>query len=82
MQPIGRLFVTLWQRLGRREQHPECLADPALETPPRFGEFLAASTMPEFAGLPLEFWPGYRRQTVSDGEHRAAEASNFSRSLR
>jgi hypothetical protein len=31
-----------------------------IEPAPRFGEFLAALSIPDFAGLPLEYWPGYR----------------------
>ena len=30
------------------------------EPPLRLGEILAAATVPDFAGLPLELWPGYR----------------------
>jgi hypothetical protein len=35
--------------------------------------------MPEFVGLPLEFWPGYRRRAASDSEERAAAASALKR---
>jgi hypothetical protein len=54
------------------------LAYQASEAPLQFGEIIAASTMPDFAGLPLEFWPGYQRAT-STYELRAATASDFSR---
>jgi len=32
-----------------------------IDPPLQLGEIMAASTMPGFADLPLEFWPGYRR---------------------
>jgi hypothetical protein len=32
----------------------------AFDFPMRFSEILAASSIPDFAALPLELWPGYR----------------------
>lgn len=35
------------------------------ETPMRLAEILATAAMPEFGNLPLELWPGYRRNCVT-----------------
>ncbi len=42
------------------------------DAPISFGEIIAASTIPDFGGLPLEVWPGYRDWDVDgiDGGDR------------
>jgi hypothetical protein len=61
MLSIYRLVDTIRKRLRPQNHDSRSDSDPALESPLRFGEILAASGMPDFAGLPLEFWPGYRQ---------------------
>jgi len=58
MPSILRLATILRRR--PRTEEPDSGVDSDLDGP-KFGEILAASTMPDFAALPLEFWPGYRR---------------------
>jgi len=68
-RPTNRAAVELRLRLTQRRSAPAAapVAQQARDAPPnadeaplRFGEILAAATVPDFAGLPLEFWPGYR----------------------
>jgi hypothetical protein len=66
---------TIRKRWQLHDRNSQSRPEPAPESPVRFGEILAASAMPDFAGLPLEFWPGYRqldetdcRVTISGGE--------------
>jgi hypothetical protein len=68
-------FPAAIRRRLRPHDRNSQLPEPALESPVRLGEILAASAMPDFAGLPLEFWPGYRqldetdcRVTITSGE--------------
>ncbi len=60
---MGRMMR---KRRSSREVRPMTRPDTEFEVPLRFGEILAASTIPEFAGLPLELWPGDRNYAVSD----------------
>lgn len=44
------------------------------EAPLRFGEILAASTIADFAILPLECWPGYRVTTAQAEDDNGSAA--------
>jgi hypothetical protein len=66
MSSVYRLVDTFWKRLRTLNHDTRSGLDPAPEPPLRFGEILAASAMPDFAGLPLEFWPGYRQVDEAD----------------
>jgi hypothetical protein len=55
------------QRLQPGRAPYAVLSHAAFDTPPRFGEIIAASTIPDFAGLPIEWWPGYRNYAATDG---------------
>jgi hypothetical protein len=50
----------------------DTVSDTDRETPLRFAEILAASSIPDFAALPLELWPGYHsRATTTESEDDA-----------
>jgi hypothetical protein len=42
----------------------------------RFGEILAAATIPDFAMLPLELWPGYRRIAQTDNRNEPVSGAS------
>jgi hypothetical protein len=69
---MGRM---IWKR---RQSDTVTVPDTEFEVPLRLGEILAASTIPEFAGLPLELWPGYRNRAATDeaedNSRRAAQS--------
>jgi hypothetical protein len=76
----GRMFDRLVGRLLRRAVLGNGAigqAGEAREPPLRFGEVVAAATVPDFANLPLEFWPGYREWAASG---RAAARRPWDRS--
>ena len=53
----------------RLKPHRATLQSPPHATfdfPMRFSEILAASSIPDFAALPLELWPGYRSSAPTD----------------
>lgn len=53
-----------WKKKRQRSGFPYSRS--ATDKPLRFGEIVAASTIPDFAGLPLELWPGYQRHVPAD----------------
>jgi len=67
-------------RRGSGAERMEQASPPQFEPVPRFGEILAALSIPDFAGLPLEYWPGYRH-VLSDREREAPSAHLQSRAL-
>lgn len=72
MPSILRLVGRMVRRQPQRcEVDSQSLQHAARDMPPRFGEILAVSTIPDFAGLPLELWPGYRNAVASDGPAEA-----------
>jgi hypothetical protein len=66
LSSIFAVAGTIRKRWQLHNRNPQSRPVPALESPVRFGEILAASAMPDFAGLPLEFWPGYRQLDETD----------------
>jgi len=53
----------------RLKQHRASVQPPPYATfdvPTRFGEILAASSIPDFAAVPLEMWPGYRSSALTN----------------
>lgn len=43
----------------------QCASEPFYNHEAKFGEIIAALTVPEFAGLPIEYWPGYRHHSAA-----------------
>jgi hypothetical protein len=67
MPAILRFVAKIVRR--RLKPHRASLQSPPHATfdfPMRFGEILAASSIPDFAALPLELWPGYRSSALAD----------------
>lgn len=65
-------ILGLMRRIVRQRPQPgevgsQSRRHAAHDMPPRVGEILAVSTIPDFAGLPLELWPGYRSSIASGG---------------
>jgi hypothetical protein len=56
----------IWQRLQPRRANYALSSHGPFDMPPRFGEIIAASTIPDFAGLPIEWWPGYRSYAATN----------------
>jgi hypothetical protein len=71
MQSLSQLVGKFWRQHG--VDHLEQASSPRFEPVPRFGEILAALSIPDFAGLPLEYWPGYRH-VLRDREREAPSA--------
>jgi len=60
------------QRLQPRRANYVLLSHPAVDMPPQLGEIIAAPTIPDYAGLPIEWWPGYRDYAATnEPEHHA-----------
>jgi hypothetical protein len=80
LRTVGRIAR---KRLQPREVGPHSLQHAARDVRPRFGEIIAVSMIPDFAGLPLEFWPGYRRHIAPDepSEDRDSTAADQSEQL-
>ena len=78
MRPFVQHVVMIWKRLRVREPGFEPVPSSRYEAPLRFSEFLAAASVPDVAGLPIEFWPAYPDLAVIDHEAGAAAASNRS----
>ncbi len=58
MRPLARPIAKLFGYAGDRRSaiHTHDVSEP----PMKLAEIAALATVPELAGLPLEFWPGYR----------------------
>jgi len=78
MRSIDQLVGIFWKRRGADATIAAAFSDAPFEAPPRLGELLAALSIPDFAGLPLEFWPGYRQHAISDHETDAVETLSLS----
>lgn len=76
---VGRM---MWQRLRPRPADLNPVRWVGFDTPPRLGEILAASTLPDFAGLPLELWPGYRCRFTTDEPEEADRVATQPRSVK
>jgi hypothetical protein len=66
----------------RRQPEPAALPVPESEVKPRFGEILAVSTIPDFAGLPIELWPGYRNRAAAEEAEEDSRCAAHSRLVR
>ena len=77
-------IVELMGRMMRKRRQSDAPAFPVpeLEAKLRLGEILAVSTIPDFAGLPLELWPGYRNRDAADETEEAGHCAAHSRLVR
>lgn len=65
-----RLLVRIISQVLNCRRGVEPVAHVQVEPPLQLGEIMAAATVPEFADLPLEFWPGYRHLSSAANEAR------------
>jgi len=76
MRALSQLVGKFWRTPCA--DHVEQASSAQLEPAPSFNEILAALSFPDFAGLPLEYWPGYRH-VLRDREREAPSAHLQSR---
>ena len=75
MPSIVRLVGSMIRNRRRSDAVPDVAEDLKL----RFGEILAVSTIPDFAGLPLELWPGYRNRAATEEAKDVSRCAAHSR---